>query len=58
MPVATVHTAMQAHADTYKAEVTAMTQMASCLGGAQSNTVDWSRACADRHGTAGFGDEG
>lgn len=58
VPTATVLAAMQAHAATYNATVTAMTAVPRCIGSGQSITVDWSRTSSDPWGTAVWGDEG
>ena len=58
VPAETVRAAMQAHAATYRAEVTSMTPTARCIGAGQSITIDWSRTSADPWGTAVWGDEG
>ena len=58
VPVATVRAAMQAHAETFRSEVTSMTATARCVGGGQSYTIDWSQTSADPWGTAVWGDEG
>ncbi len=58
VPVATVRSAMQAHAESYRTEVTSMTATARCIGAGQSITIDWSKTSADPWGTAVWGDEG
>lgn len=58
VPTATVLAAMQAHAATYNATVTAMTAVPRCIGSGQSITVDWSQTSSDPWGTAVWGDEG
>lgn len=58
VPLETVRAAMQAHAETYRTQVTSMTATASCIGAGQSITIDWSKPSADPWGTAYWGDEG